>query len=66
LTETIIVALVFAILLGVEWRYRLRSVRVGTVVLSIFPIIDVESWQVFALKILLTLAAAELVGIACT
>jgi glutamate:GABA antiporter len=32
-------------------------------VLSIFPIIDVESWQVFALKILLTLAVAELIGI---
>ena len=32
-------------------------------VLSIFPIIDVESWQVFAIKILATLALAELVGV---
>jgi amino acid transporter len=32
-------------------------------VLSIFPIIDVPSWQIFALKITATLAVAELVGI---
>jgi hypothetical protein len=32
-------------------------------VLSIFPIIDVASWQVFAIKILATLALAELVGV---
>lgn len=32
-------------------------------VLSIFPIIDVASWQVFATKIVVTLALAELVGI---
>ena len=32
-------------------------------VLSIFPIIEVASWQVFAAKIIVTLALAELVGI---
>lgn len=35
MTETIVVALVFAILLGLEWRYRHRSVRLGTVILAL-------------------------------
>jgi glutamate:GABA antiporter len=33
-------------------------------VLSIFPIIEVESWQVFALKIVAVLVAVELLGVA--
>ena len=32
--------------------------------LSIFPIIDVASWQVFAVKIIAVLAATNLTGIA--
>lgn len=30
MNETLLVALVFAALLAIEWRYRLRSVRLGT------------------------------------
>ena len=33
-------------------------------VLSVFPIIDVESWTVFAVKIIGVLAGANLIGIA--
>jgi amino acid transporter len=32
-------------------------------VLSVFPIIDVASWQVFALKIIVTLVIIELLGL---
>jgi len=34
-SETIIVVLVFAVLLGLEWRFRLRSVRLGTALLAV-------------------------------
>jgi hypothetical protein len=33
-------------------------------VLSIFPIIEVESWVIFAAKIIAVLVAANLVGVA--
>lgn len=33
--ETIIVVATFAVLLGLEWRYRLRRLRVGTALLSL-------------------------------
>ena len=33
--EAIIVGLPFALLLGLEWRYRLRSVRVGCALLAV-------------------------------
>jgi hypothetical protein len=33
-------------------------------VLSVFPIIDVESWQVFAMKIVSVLAFIQIVGLA--
>ena len=33
--EAIIVGLPFAVLLGLEWRYRLRSVRVGAALLAV-------------------------------
>jgi hypothetical protein len=32
-------------------------------VLSVFPIIDVASWQIFAVKIIAVLVAANVVGI---
>ena len=35
MNETVLVALVFAVLLGIEWRYRLRSVRLGTAGLAL-------------------------------
>lgn len=35
MNKTIILALVFAVLLGVEWRYRLRSVRITAAVLAL-------------------------------
>jgi hypothetical protein len=35
LVETVLVALIFAMLLGLEWRYRLSSVRLATAVLSL-------------------------------
>lgn len=35
MTETILIATVFVVLLGLEWRYRLRSLRVGTALLAI-------------------------------
>jgi len=34
-TDTIVVALVSAILLGLDWRYRRRSLRLGTVILAL-------------------------------
>jgi hypothetical protein len=33
--ETAIVAAIFAILLGLEWRYQFRSLRLGTVMLAL-------------------------------
>lgn len=33
--EMVLVALIFAVLLGVEWRYQLSSVRLGTAMLSL-------------------------------
>jgi hypothetical protein len=33
--ETIVVATIFVLLLGLEWRYRLRRLRVGTALLSL-------------------------------
>lgn len=33
--EALVVGLPFALLLGLEWRYRLKSVRVGCAVLSV-------------------------------
>lgn len=35
MNETMLVALVFVVLLGVEWRYRLKSVRVAVAVLAL-------------------------------
>jgi len=35
LTETILIALMFAVPLGFEWRYQLRSLRLGTAILSL-------------------------------
>ena len=35
MTDTLADALVFAVLLGLEWRYRRRSLRLGTVVLAL-------------------------------
>lgn len=35
MNETMLVALVFAVLLGLEWRYRLRSMRVGVASLAL-------------------------------
>ena len=39
---TIVVGLVFAILLGFEWRYRLRSLRVGTALLAVVALYVAE------------------------
>jgi hypothetical protein len=33
-------------------------------ILSVFPIIDVESWQVFSFKIVSVLALTQVIGIA--
>ena len=35
MNETILLALVFAALLGLEWRYHLKSVRLGTAALAL-------------------------------
>ena len=35
MSDTLAVALIFAVLLGLEWRYRRRSLRLGTVVLAL-------------------------------
>jgi hypothetical protein len=35
MTETVVAATIFGILLWLEWRYRHRSVRVGTVMLAL-------------------------------
>ena len=35
MNETTLLALVFAVLLGLEWRYRLKSVRVGVAALAL-------------------------------
>ena len=35
MNETVLLAVVFALLLGLEWRFRLRSVRVGAALLAL-------------------------------
>lgn len=37
--ETVIVALMFAVLLGIEWRYQLGSVRLGAAMLSVIVLL---------------------------
>ena len=35
MTDTIIVVLVFGVLLALEWRYRIKTVRLGTALLAV-------------------------------
>lgn len=42
MNEMIVVVLAFAILLGLEWRFRWRIVRVGTAVLAVLMLWFVE------------------------
>lgn len=37
--EWVLVGLIFAVLLGIEWRYRLPSVRLGTIVFSLLVLL---------------------------
>ena len=41
----------------------LSTPRVLQAVLSVFPIIDVASWQIFAVKIIAVLVATTLIGV---
>ena len=50
--ETIVIALVFLVLLGLDWRYRRRSMRLGTVAFALIvwmfsqPNVTIAGWQV--------------------